>query len=143
MTVPKVSVIVTCFNLGAYVDEAVESVLAQTFQDVEILIVDDGSTEESTARLLADYHRPRTRLMRMEHRGLSAARNAGTAHTVGEYICMLDADDRLEPTMIEKSVAALNADASIAFVSHWLRTFGDEVWELRPTQCDLATLLDT
>ena len=143
MTAPKVSVIVTCFNLGAYLDEAVDSALTQTFQDLEVMIVDDGSTDEPTRRLLVNYQRPRTRVIRTENRGLSAARNAGAAATSGEYLCMLDADDRLEPTMIEKSVAALNDDASIVFVSHWLRTFGDEVWELTPTRCDLAKLLDT
>jgi glycosyltransferase involved in cell wall biosynthesis len=142
MTAPKVSVVVTCFNLGAYLDEAVESVLSQTLPECEILIVDDGSTDEATRRLLTDYRRPRTTVMRTDHRGLPAARNAGAASTSGTYLCMLDADDQLEPTMIEKSVAALDNDPSIAFVSHWLRTFGDEEQDWTPTQCDLPTLLD-
>ena len=119
----KVSVIIPCYNLGRYLDEAVESVLAQTFEDFEILVVDDGSTENETRRL-------------------PAAKNLGLAHTTGPYVCMLDADDRLDPCLLEKSVAALDGDSSIAFVSHWLRTFGDEVWEWTPTRCDAPALLD-
>ena len=60
----KASFIVPCFNLGRYLDEAVESILAQTNQDFEILIVDDGSTDVETRRVLQDYRRPRTRVIR-------------------------------------------------------------------------------
>src|SRR5262249_31040557 len=60
---PKVSVIVPCYNLGQYVDEAVQSVLDQTFQDFEIIIVNDGSTDPETNRLLSDYDRPKTRVV--------------------------------------------------------------------------------
>src|SRR2546430_12047221 len=138
----KVSVIIPCYNLGRYLDEAVESVLAQTFEDFEILVVDDGSTEDETRRLLASYDKPRTRIVHSENRGLPAAKNLGLAHTTGPYVCMLDADDRLDPCLLEKSVAALDGDSSIAFVSHWLRTFGDEVWEWTPASCDAPALLD-
>jgi len=90
---PHVSVIVTCYNLGRFLDEAVESVLSQTFQDLEIVVVDDGSTEPETRRLLADYRRPKTSVVHSENRGVSAAKNLGIAHTKGMYICALDADD--------------------------------------------------
>jgi glycosyltransferase involved in cell wall biosynthesis len=138
----KVSVVIPCFNLGSYLDEAVDSVLAQTFQDFEIVVVDDGSTDEQTRRLLSDYRKPRTRVIRSENRGLPAAKNLGLAQTTGPYVCMLDADDRLDPALLEKSVAALDGDPSVAFVSHWLRTFGDETWEWKPTRCDAPSLLD-
>lgn len=138
---PTVSVIIPCYNLGQYLDEAVESVLAQTYQDFEIVVVDDGSTDSITQALLADYRRPRTRVIRAPHGGVSAARNLGIANTTGAYLCALDADDRLEPTYFEKAVPVLDADASIAFVSCWLRTFGDEEWEWKPERCDLPTLL--
>lgn len=137
----KISVIIPCYNLGEYLDEAVESVLAQTYQDFEIVIVDDGSTDAATHALLADYRRPRTRVIRTVHGGVSAARNLGIANTTGGYLCALDADDRLEPTYFEKAVPVLDADASIAFVSCWLRTFGDEEREWKPERCDLPTLL--
>ena len=138
---PRVSVIIPCYNLGAYLDETVDSVLSQTFQDFEIVIVDDGSTDAQTESLLASYDRPRTRVMRTAHHGVSAARNVAIANTTGAYLCALDADDRLEPTYFEKAVPVLDADASITFVSCWLRTFGDEAWEWKPERCDLPTLL--
>ena len=138
---PTVSVIIPCYNLGEYLDEAVESVLAQTYQDFEIVIVDDGSTDSTTRALLADYHRPGTRVIRSAHAGVSAARNLAIANSTGAYLCALDADDRLEPTYFEKAVPVLDGDASIAFVSCWLRTFGDEEWEWKPERCDLPTLL--
>jgi glycosyltransferase involved in cell wall biosynthesis len=139
---PKVSIVVTCYNLGRYLDEAVESVLAQTFQDFEILVVDDGSNELETVQLLSDYQRPKTRVIHSENRGLPGARNLGVRQTSGVYVCTLDADDRLAPTFLEKSVAVLDADPSVAFVSHWLKTFGDEEWEWTPESCDLIDLLD-
>src|SRR5262245_17371782 len=138
----RVSVVVTCYDLGRYLDEAVASVLAQTFQDFEVLVVDDGSTDAETTALLSGYRRPRTRVLRTPNAGLPAAKNAGIRETSGEYLCSLDADDRLEPTFLEKSVAALDADPGLAFVSHWLRTFGDETGEWRPSSCDLPALLD-
>jgi hypothetical protein len=141
-TGPRVSVVVTCYNLGRYLDEAVSSVLAQTFQDFEILIVDDGSTEPETVRLLEDYRRPKTRVVRSHNRGLPGARNLGVHETSGPYVCTLDADDRLAPACLEKSVAVLDGNPGVAFVSHWLRTFGDEEWEWTPEGCELVDLLD-
>jgi glycosyltransferase involved in cell wall biosynthesis len=142
MTTPAVSVIIPCFNLGQYLEEAVDSVFAQTFEDFEIFIVDDGSTDKATRELLATYKRPRTCVLRTENRGLSAARNTGTANTTGKYICMLDADDRLDSQYMQMSVAVLDADPSIAFVSHWCRVFGDEAYDWKPDRCDFPTLLD-
>jgi glycosyltransferase involved in cell wall biosynthesis len=139
---PRVTIVIPCHNLGAYLDEAVQSALDQTFPDFDIVVVDDGSTDEATRRLLADYRRPRTRVIRQAHRGLPAARNRALAETEATYICALDADDRLAPTYLERSVAVLDADPSLAFASHWVRTFGDEVTEWRPERCDLAAVLD-
>jgi len=138
---PTVSVIIPCYNLGQYLDEAVESVLAQTYRDFEIVIVDDGSTDPSTRALLADYQRPRTRVIHAPHGGLAAARNLAIANTSGIYMCALDADDWLDPSFLEKTAPILDADASLTFVSCWLRTFGEEEWEWKPERCDLPVLL--
>jgi glycosyltransferase involved in cell wall biosynthesis len=141
LTRPKVSVIVPCYDLGEFLPEAVDSVLAQSCQDFEIIVVDDGSTDAATAALLASFARPKTRVLRAPHAGLAAARNRGIAASTGEYLCALDADDRLQPTFLAKMVAVLDAEPSIAFVSAWLRTFGEESWEWKPERCDLPTLL--
>jgi glycosyltransferase involved in cell wall biosynthesis len=139
---PRATVVVPCHNLGAYLDEAVDSLFAQTCQDFDIVIVDDGSTDEATWRMLERYERPRTRVFRTENRGLSAARNFALRHTAAPYICALDADDRLAPTCLERSIAVLDADPTLSFASHWVRTFGDEEREWRPERCDLAAVLD-
>src|SRR6185436_1875524 len=80
--------------------------------------------------------------LRSDNHGLPAAKNLGIAQTTGPYVCTLDADDKLDPTFLDKSVRALDADPSVAFVSHWLRTFGDETQEWTPTRCDFPALLD-
>lgn len=138
---PRVSVIIPCYNLGNYLDEAVDSVLSQTCQDFEILIVDDGSTDPPTLAILADYRRPNTRVIHVAHGGVGAARNAGIAQSAGAYLCALDADDRLEPSYLAKAVQVLDDDPSVTFVSCWLRAFGEEEFEWKPERCDLPTLL--
>ncbi len=143
MTAPaKISVVIPCYNHGRYLDEAGDSVLAQSFQDFEILIVNDGSTDPETVALLQDYRRPRVRVIHSENRGLPAARNLGIEQSASPYVCALDADDLLEPAYFEKAVEVLDADSSVTFVSHWLRTFGDQEWEWTPERCDLLSLLD-
>ena len=142
MAAPRVSVVVPCYNLGPYLAEAVDSALGQTFTDLEIVVVDDGSTDPETRAILDTFSRPKTRVLRSENRGLPGAKNFGIGHTTGELLCMLDADDVLESHMLERSVAALDAAPSIAFASHWLRTFGDEQWDWTPSSCDFPALLD-
>ena len=105
---PRVSVIVPCYNLGQFLDEAVTSVLEQTYQDFEILVVDDGSTDAATRRILADFDRPRTTVFQTANAGLAAARNLLIAKARGTYLCPLDADDRLHPSFLETTVACLD-----------------------------------
>jgi glycosyltransferase involved in cell wall biosynthesis/SAM-dependent methyltransferase len=138
---PKVSVIVPCFNLGQYLDETVDSVLEQTFQDFEILIVDDGSTDHATCDLFDEYNRPKTRVFRIPNQGVSGARNFGVERSDGEYLCFLDADDKLDPLFLEKTIAPLERDPSLGFVSCWLRMFGNEDWTWRQERCDLPAVL--
>jgi len=138
---PAVSVVIPCFNLGAYVDEAVQSVLDQTRSDAEILIVDDGSDDPVTQHLLASYRRPRTRVVRTANRGVSAARNAGLEEARGRYVSFLDADDLLEPRFLERLIGRLEADDALAFASCWLTAFGEREFVWEPERCDLAWLL--
>ena len=138
---PGTSFVVTCHDRGRFLDETVDSLLAQTVQDFEIVVVNDGSTDPMTCRLLADYQRERTRVVHSERRGLPGARNLGVARSRGRYLCMVDADDLLEPTYLERSLHALERQPELAFASHWLRTFGDEVVDWTPTDCSLPALL--
>lgn len=83
---PKVSVVIPCFNQGEYLDESVDSVLNQSFQDLEIIIVNDGSSDPMTVRLLERFNRPRTRVIHTKNCGLPAARNNGIAQADSPYI---------------------------------------------------------
>ncbi len=120
----RVSVVIPCYNQGAYLDEAVESVLAQTYRDFEIIVVNDGSTDEETNRLLARYERPQTRVLHTGNQGLASARNNGIREAMGEYILPLDADDRIVPTYLEKAVRVLDERPDAGIVYCLAETFG-------------------
>jgi glycosyltransferase involved in cell wall biosynthesis/peptidoglycan/xylan/chitin deacetylase (PgdA/CDA1 family) len=138
---PTVTVVIPCYNLGAYLDQAVQSVLDQTFRDFEIIIVDDGSTDHATRQLFSSYQRPRTRVLRTENRGLAEARNLGIREARGRYISCLDADDLLEPAFLGRAVDILESDPDLAFASCWLRAFGDYEFLWSPATCDFPHLL--
>lgn len=91
-TIPKVSVITPAYNAERFIGLAVNSMLAQTFQDWEMIIVDDGSTD-TTSQILAGYSDPRIRVFRQANGGEATARNTGLDWAAGEYIAFLDADD--------------------------------------------------
>lgn len=138
---PVATFVVTCHNLGRFLDQTVSSLLAQTRQDFEIVVVNDGSTDGATCRLLAGYRRERTTVVHSERLGLPGARNLGARHAAGRYLCMVDADDLLEPRYLERSVAVLDSQPDLAFASHWLRAFGEEQWEWTPEDCTLPAVL--
>lgn len=131
---PKVSVVIPCYNQGAFVDKTVDSVLAQTFDDFEIIIVNDGSTDAATKVLLEKYSRPKTTVLHTLNQGVCAARNAGIKAAAGQYILPLDADDKIEPVYLEKAVAVLDNHAETGVV--WCKAdfFGAQrgEWDLKP-----------
>jgi len=108
-----VSVIIPCYNQGRFLGEAIESVLNQTYRNCEIIVVDDGSMDD-TARVAARY--PSVNLVRQSNRGFSAARNAGLEQSLGDLLVFLDADDRLLPNAIEDGVECLEHNPQCAFV---------------------------
>jgi glycosyltransferase involved in cell wall biosynthesis/polysaccharide pyruvyl transferase WcaK-like protein/MoaA/NifB/PqqE/SkfB family radical SAM enzyme len=114
----RISVIIPCYNYAKYLREAVESVIAQTFQDFEIIIINDGSTDntkEVAESLIAKYPNYPIRLINQENSGQPAiSRNRGILEANGEYILCLDADDMILPTMLEKCLNILEQDRSIA-----------------------------
>lgn len=139
----SVSVIIPCFNQGQFVDEAVDSVLAQSYQDFEIIIVNDGSTDADTNRLLQSYDRPKTRVVSTDNQGLSAARNNGIRAANGEYVLPLDADDRIGPTYLEQAVKLLDKRPELGIVYCRAQLFGavDTEWQLPEFSLD-SMLLD-
>jgi len=106
MNAPRVSVVIPTFNRSRLVQLAIESVLAQQFRDFEIIVVDDGSTDD-TAACLARYGDP-VRVVRQDNLGMNPARNAGIALARGEYIALLDSDDLWLPGKLALQVAILD-----------------------------------
>ena len=104
-----VSVIIPCFNSGDTIQQAVASVKTQTWPHVEIVVIDDGSTDPTTITTLATLSD--IRVIRQKNAGLSNARNMGFAAAMGDFLLPLDADDWLEPNAIEELLFALKADS--------------------------------
>ena len=112
-----VSVIIPVFNGAQYIRGAVESVLNQTFKDLEIIVIDDGSTD-NTKKLLEDWiSKGRIRYIFQENRGLAAARNAGVKAAQSKYIKFLDHDDFLYPEQIEKQFAQIKDSENLISIS--------------------------
>jgi glycosyltransferase involved in cell wall biosynthesis len=104
MSTPLVSVIIPAYNAEAYIGDTLRSALNQTFQDLEIIVVDDGSRDQTIARVAA--FGDRVRLHPQRNSGVSRARNKGVSLARGEWIAFLDADDQWLPTKIERQLAS-------------------------------------
>jgi len=110
-----VSVIIATHNFGQFVEEAVDSVLSQGVDDLEVLVIDDGSTDDTQARLAA-IHDPRLRIAPLAKVGVGAARNHGIDLATGKYIAFLDADDRWCPSKLQRQIAVLESEPDVGMV---------------------------
>jgi glycosyltransferase involved in cell wall biosynthesis len=136
---PLVSVIVPTYNYGHYIADALESILAQTMSDFEVVVVDDGSTDDTPA-VLARLTDPRLRVFRQANAGTAVARNRGRAEAGGRYITWLDADDTWQPTFLERHLLVLEAEPELGFsFCNFVRTEGGAI--LPGTQFDLVPRL--
>lgn len=118
---PKVSAVVTTYNRTTLLRDAIESVLAQTFEDFECIVVDDASDEDSQS-VVEEFDDERLRFVEHEqNRGLSTARNTGVDASSGKYVAFLDDDDQWLPTKLEKQVELLDdSPEEVAFVYCWM-----------------------
>jgi glycosyltransferase involved in cell wall biosynthesis len=135
-TTPTVAVIIPTYNRAALLVEALESVLAQTFQDFEVFIVDDGSTDDTQIRLDPYLTDPRIHYLSQENGGPARARNTGIRASSSEFIALLDSDDLWLPTKLEKQIALLHAQPDIGLVYTdvtWIEANG-EVMERQPVK---------
>lgn len=130
----RVSVVIPCFNAGRHLDEAVQSALSQTWPELEVVVVDDGSTDPETLHVLESASWPRTRIFRQPNAGPAAARNLAIQKAQGDYILPLDADDTIDPSYAEKGVAVLDARPEVGCVYCKAMKFGAEEgpWDLPP-----------
>ncbi|WP_404787654.1 glycosyltransferase family 2 protein [Altericista sp. CCNU0014] len=115
---PVVSIIIPAYNAMKYLPETVETVLQQTFQDYDVIIVNDGSTDD-VETWVANLNHPKIKLISQANQGLSGARNTGIQNAQGDYIALLDADDLWHPTKLEKQVQLLDRFANAGLVYTW------------------------
>lgn len=123
---PLVSVVIPYYNRAATIDETLESLRSQTFINFEVIIVNDGSTEQESIDKLEKLAYPdiNLRIIQQQNAGVAAARNTGIAQAKAPYILCLDSDDMLAPTYIEKCLISLETDANIDLVATDMHFFG-------------------
>jgi glycosyltransferase involved in cell wall biosynthesis len=110
----KVSVIIPTYNRASLVVETLQSALDQTYRDFEIIVIDDGSTDDTRERL--EPYRDRISYFKQENKGVNAARNYGLSHASGEYIALLDSDDLWKPWLLDLFVGVLDRNPDVGFV---------------------------
>ncbi|NEN84310.1 glycosyltransferase [Paenibacillus elgii] len=128
---PLVSVVIPCFNYGNYIKETIDSVLSSYYNNIEIIVVNDGSTDQDTIEVLQQLElNTKLKIIHQDNKGLPAARNTGIRESLGEYILPLDADDLIQPSFITKGVWLLEKESTIGFVYSLVQLFGEvnELW---------------
>lgn len=139
----KVSIIMPCYNDGAYILEAINSVLCQTYANIELIIVDDGSDDTATVNIINGIENDKICVYHTTHLRPAGARNYGIREATGKYILPVDSDDKIEPTYVEKAVAILEEHTNVGVVYCYADLFGEKSgrWDL-PDYSFKTMLLD-
>lgn len=127
-----ISVIVPVYNVEQYLKECVESILQQTYQELEILLIDDGSTDQS-GKMCDDFAKQddRIRVFHKENGGAASAKNFGLAHITGSYVMIVDSDDKIEARLVETLYRSLKEqDAEIALGDYYLYNQNENMFYL-------------
>lgn len=133
MTTPLVTVLMPAYNAAAYIAEAIGSVLTQTFTDFELLIINDGSTDD-TEKIIRSFNDPRIRLINQDNQGVSQTLNNGIGLSLGTYIARFDADDICHPLRLQQQVVFLNQHPGYVLVgsdAEYIDRQGEFVFEFR------------
>lgn len=141
---PLVSVIMPCYNdHPEHVDEAIGSALAQSYRNVEVLLIDDGSSDPRTVDYLKSIHHPQVTIVHQRNAGPAAARNKGVSLSSGKYILPLDSDDKIAIDYVEHAVSILESSSSVPIVYGNAEYFGAESGEMPLKPYEFKTLLMT
>jgi glycosyltransferase involved in cell wall biosynthesis len=136
MTPGLISILVPCYNQGIYLKETIQSALASSYRPIEILIINDGSSDNSLALALElESQHPEVRVLDQANAGVTKARNAGIAAAQGEYLLPLDGDDLISPAYIEQGLAILATRPEVKVVYCQAEKFsnsGRKPWKLKP-----------
>jgi glycosyltransferase involved in cell wall biosynthesis len=139
---PLISVVIPCFNDGGYLPETLQKIGLQTFTDYEIIIVNDGSTDEQTLRVLKEIaDTGSAKVLHKANGKMSSARNYGVKHARGSIIAAIDADDYYHPTFFQKAVDILARDPGIAVVTSYIQLFGEFRKVAKPRADNVFNLL--
>lgn len=136
-----VSIIIPYYNQAKYIQETVESVLAQRFQSYEIIIVNDGSTDEESIKVLNELSHPKIFIYHIENQGVCAARNYGYEKSSGKYLLFLDGDDKISKDFIAEAVPILETRPEVKAVSCRVELFGEKSGEYMLPEFSLDTLI--
>lgn len=143
MNLPKVSVIIPLYNAGEYLEETIQSVINQTYKNIELIIIDDGSTDNSLS-IAQNYSNDFISVIQQVNLGASAARNHGLLLAKGEYIQFLDADDLLSPSKIEEQVKSLRKSPNYIAVCNTIHfTENTDIEHLTPNDYEKSFLMDS
>lgn len=128
----KISVCIPFYNCDRYIQETLNSVFASTYADIEVILLNDGSTNEESLETLAivEQQYSNLKIIHSENLGVAAARNKMAEIATGEYIAFLDADDKVSPTFYTQAASVLQQYENVGFVASWIKEFGDseKVW---------------
>lgn len=119
-----VSVVITCYNYGEFLKDSIDSVIKQTYKNIEIWIIDDGSTDNT--KVVAEEYKNTDNLhyVYQDNHGVASARNLGIDKSTGDYLVFLDADDKFMPNFIKEHVACLENDRDVDYAYSLMKTFG-------------------
>ena len=126
-----ISVVIPYYNLGKTLPETIESIKQSTYKNYEIIIVNDGSTDEESTEVLKNYENdPEIRIIHIENQGLANARNVGAESAKGEFVAFIDADDKIDKTFYQKSIDILHQYTNVSYVYSWVKYFegSEAVW---------------
>ncbi|MCD6092141.1 MAG: glycosyltransferase family 2 protein [Bacteroidales bacterium] len=121
---PLISIIVPCYNDGKYIHECLNSIHEQEYKNYEIIVINDGSTDDHTNEIIAALNNPKIKVLQTSNQGPSKARNQAIHHSKGKYILPLDADNKVGKVFIREAIEILEEKANVKIVNCDLQLFG-------------------